>query len=277
MPTAIMRTGVGSTGTAGLAWIFMDSRTQSDTDAAAFITAASITDPTQVQAVYTLVGGLKALNLWTKMTTVYPFIGGSAASHAVNLKSPGTYTITWGTGISHTSNEVSGSGSSGSTGNTGLNPSAAGINPYSAHIAMYCRNITAGTTFDLYAYSSLTSAFGIYLNYTNTGATFRSGPDSGGANYKSPRAGFFCGSITAANYTFLLNRSTVMTRNLSTISGTVPNLPLHLFALNDAGALGSYSTRPCSFCSVGSGLTESEAISLSSLVQYVQSMLGRAV
>lgn len=43
-------------------------------DAAAFIAAAGITDTTQVDAVNTLVNGLQADGLWSKMKAVYPFV-----------------------------------------------------------------------------------------------------------------------------------------------------------------------------------------------------------
>jgi len=59
-----------------------------DADAQAFITAASITDPTQQSAVNQLVVDLKAASIWTKMSAVYPFVGGSATTHKFNLKDP---------------------------------------------------------------------------------------------------------------------------------------------------------------------------------------------
>jgi len=59
-----------------------------DADAQAFITAASITDPTQQSAVNQLVVDLKAASIWTKMKAVYPFVGGSASTHKWNLKDP---------------------------------------------------------------------------------------------------------------------------------------------------------------------------------------------
>lgn len=61
-----------------------------DTDAQAFITAAAITDTTQKSAVNTLVTDLKTANIWTKMKALYPFVGGTAASHRFNLKDPRT-------------------------------------------------------------------------------------------------------------------------------------------------------------------------------------------
>jgi hypothetical protein len=59
-----------------------------DTDAQSFITAASLTDTTQTNAVNDLVLDLKAAGLWTKISTLYPMVGGNATSHKFNLKDP---------------------------------------------------------------------------------------------------------------------------------------------------------------------------------------------
>lgn len=59
-----------------------------DPDADAFISAAGITDPTQQDAIQTLVTDLKADSLWTELIAVYPFVGGTASSHKYNLKDP---------------------------------------------------------------------------------------------------------------------------------------------------------------------------------------------
>jgi hypothetical protein len=59
-----------------------------DPDAQAFITAAAITNITQKNAINSLVIGLKADTLWTKMQVIYPFVGGTASAHKFNLKDP---------------------------------------------------------------------------------------------------------------------------------------------------------------------------------------------
>ena len=56
-----------------------------DTDAQAFITAASISDSTQQTAINTLVTDLKTYNIWSKMKALYPMVGGSASTHKWNL------------------------------------------------------------------------------------------------------------------------------------------------------------------------------------------------
>jgi hypothetical protein len=85
-----------------------------DTDAQAFITAAGITDSTQKTAINTLVVGLKADGIWTKMQAIYPFVGGSASTHKWNLKDPrdlnAAYRLTFNGGWTHNSNGITGNG-----------------------------------------------------------------------------------------------------------------------------------------------------------------------
>lgn len=62
-----------------------------DPDVQTYIDAAGITDVTQKEAVNTLVLGLKAGSLWSKIDLIMPILGGTEASHLTNLKGAGTW------------------------------------------------------------------------------------------------------------------------------------------------------------------------------------------
>jgi hypothetical protein len=85
-----------------------------DANAQAFITAANITDATQQTAINNLVVGLKADGLWTGMTAIYPFVGGTATTHKWNLKDPRdldvAYRLSFNGGWTHNSNGITGNG-----------------------------------------------------------------------------------------------------------------------------------------------------------------------
>lgn len=85
-----------------------------DADAQAFITAAAITDATQKSAIDTLVKGMKADGIWTKMKAIYPFVGGTASTHKWNLKDPrdlnAAYRLTFSGGWTHNANGITGNG-----------------------------------------------------------------------------------------------------------------------------------------------------------------------
>ena len=85
-----------------------------DTDAQAFITAAGITDSTQQNAVNQLVLDLKSYSLWTKMSAIYPFVGGTSTTHKFNLKDPRdldvAYRLAFFGGWTHNANGITGNG-----------------------------------------------------------------------------------------------------------------------------------------------------------------------
>jgi hypothetical protein len=63
----------------------------SDPDAQAFIAAAAITDPTQKVAIDTLIQSFKNTaptddSLWDQTHVAWPYVGGSATAHAINIK-----------------------------------------------------------------------------------------------------------------------------------------------------------------------------------------------
>jgi hypothetical protein len=57
---------------------FVNSPCCIDPDAVAFITAAGLTDPTQIAAIFALVASLKGQGLWNLIDAIYPLIGGTA-------------------------------------------------------------------------------------------------------------------------------------------------------------------------------------------------------
>src|SRR5690606_21266587 len=101
-----------------------------DSDAEAYFSAVAsaggtLSDP-QKDAINTFVVNTKADGTWAKQYAIYPLAGGTAASHAINLKSPGTYDITWNGSVTHNEDGIKSDGSTG-YGNTNFNPSSAGM------------------------------------------------------------------------------------------------------------------------------------------------------
>lgn len=93
-------------------FVFGGSYASIDSDAAAFIAAYSITDPTQKAAINTAVTSLKAGTLWGKGEVILPYVGGNATAHRGNLKTA-TNGVTWFGGITHNSSGVIFNGSTG--------------------------------------------------------------------------------------------------------------------------------------------------------------------
>lgn len=78
-----------------------------DLDANAFLTAASISDSTEKNAVNSLTIDLKAANIWTNMKAVYPFVGSTSTTQKWNLVNPldtnAAFRLTFSGGWTHSS------------------------------------------------------------------------------------------------------------------------------------------------------------------------------
>lgn len=251
------------------------SRTASDADASTFfaacVTAGTTLSAGQQAAIQLLVQGFKQTGLWTKMTAVYPFIGGTAGCHAINLKSPGTYNITW-TSVTHNSNGITGNGTS-AYGDTGLNTSSV-LSLNSTHLSFYSR--TGGS----FAYEEMASAssgtsFQLAAQWSN-GATYYA-QSSVQINTPAPGAlGLIATSRTSSTSTVNYNRSRKVVSS-NQVSVSLPNRNVFILAGNNSGTAINFSARNLAFSSIGSGLSDQDAINLSTLVQAYQSSLGRAV
>jgi hypothetical protein len=256
-----------------------------DSDAQAFFTAAGISDTGQKDAINTLVLGLKSNSIWTKMKAIYPFVGGSASAHAVNLKSPGTYNITWSGGITHDSNGVQGNGSTGK-GLTGLVPSSV-MTLDSTHVSVYSRTNSSADQCECGAWGGAANYMGMFVKYTNGGGyLYMNSPDG---TYPTPQiasgdnsssAAFYVGSrMSSSSGDGVLYRNGVAgTTGAGSNSGkSLPTVELSLLAVKASGTYTQYSARQVAFISIGSGLTSTDASNLYTLVQAYQTALGRQV
>ena len=245
----------------------------SDADAQAFITAASITDPTQISAIDQLVIDLKGYNIWTKMKAIYPICGGSASSHAVNLISPGTYDLTFSTGWTHASTGMT---PASAYANTNL-ATTGNVTQNSASMGFYNRTNTAtvGAHGLRNSLSSPTALFEIFERYTDNNFYCYLNDSGVFSGVNSDSRGFFQGSRTASN-AIRLNRNTSTFTGTSVSNGT-STLNVYIGASNFNNTATYYQNREISFFYIGSGLTNSEMQNYYTRVQAFNTALNRQV
>ena len=261
----------------GIAGIRGSSSNQSnqvslDTDAQAFITAASIIDTTQKNAVNDLVLALKASGLWAKMNALYPMVGGTSTSHSINLKTPGTYNLVFNGGWSHS---ITGAYSNGSNAYATTGVYLPSLN--STHISFYARmqligNFVMGSKRG----PAWSTSAGTYLRprgpsqaeYTvNTNA----GPH---AVNNSNSQGLFIATRTTSTSSALFIRG-VKNSNSST-STSAPITDILLGAAYTQTSV-NYGQQECAFASIGVGLTDVDVSNFHNTVQAFQTTLGRQV
>jgi len=249
----------------------------SDTDAQAFITAAGITDNTQINAINTLVTDLKSAGVWTKMKALYPFVGGSAASHKWNLKDPrdldAAFRLTFTGGWNHNSLGVVPNGTNTYV-DTKLNPTG-NLTLNSAHISAYINDTGTGALIG----SDQTYRFWISPYYGSGPVRSSIFLNESVYNYfnASTNKGLWLGSRINSSTAKLYNNSSVyLNSNFQSVA--LENGKIFIAArATGASSADLYFNKPISFSSIGDGLTDTEVANFYTAIQAFQTTLGRAV
>ena len=259
-----------------------------DLDATAFITAAGITDTTQISALNTLVNDLKTYGLWTKMKALYPFVGGSATSHKFNLKDPrnldAAYRLVFNGGWTHTSNGALPNGTTGYA-DTFFIPSASLTNN-SSHLSYYSRTnrglrnaYTIGSCQGAPTHNNMDLRF--YQNFGNkTSSAQYDGWD--GLDYAgytpTTTSCFAIASKTNVNLNKIYENGILKGTNIYTSTKSLPNVRV-LIGAESSGTTGvsGYDILESAFATIGDGLSDTDASNFYISVQKFQTTLGRHV
>ena len=241
-----------------------------DADAQAFITAAAITDVTQQNAINTLVVDLKGYSIWTKMKAIYPIVGGVASSHAVNLKTPGTFNLSFAVGWTHSSTGMTPNGATWASTNFVVSTEMTSLN---ASFGIYSR--TNNTTGTQVMGAFVNPASRCWVNLTNGNIQIA---DSTVITYTAnPSTGLFMSRRDSA----IFNQSYKNGISLGSSSGIFSAIPysFYLGAVNSNGSPTLYSVHQIAFAFLGgnAALTHTDSANLYTALQAYQTTLSRQV
>lgn len=250
-----------------------------DGDAAAFITAASITDATQKSAINTLVSDLKTNSLWTKMRAIYPFVGGSAASHKYNLKNPldtdAAFRLTMNGGLTHDANGVTGNGSTGYMDTHFKDSDFNGQND--AGVAVYCRNNFSDGSFALYG--AIDSSFtGLrFLPKLSSTAYFSVFASTGSGQSNTDTSGIWIHTRTGASADKMYrNGSSFKTNNLTSgTNTTTANILILAIDYNNGALKYQQSAANIAFFAFVDGLSDGDKVTLNTIISDFNTTLSR--
>lgn len=253
------------------------SVSRGDSDAQAFITAAGITDNTQKTAITQLVTDLKTNSLWTKFYAFYPFVGGTASAHKFNLKDPrdldAAYRLTFAGGGTHSSLGYVGNGTSGYA-NTFITPNGL-ITQNNLHISYYSQTAGTGTADDIGVFQSGKAPIEIYMRYNTTSSLLYLNASAGNSPTTTGRK-YTVASRTNGT-TISSTNNGVSTSVSSNSASSLCTVPIFIHSLNNNGTPLGYSSRTASTITIGVGLTDAEAQSLSTIVNTYNTTLSRNV
>jgi hypothetical protein len=245
-----------------------------DPDAQAFITAAAITDPTQQSAINQLVVDLKGYSIWSKMSAIYPFCGGSASSHKFNLKDPrdldAAFRLVFSGGVTHSSTGATFNGTNGFA-DTKLASNGV-LAQNSTHFSAYSRtNNQSGGYIVANGNANASGECKIFTRWFDNNCysgvnTFGQVPT---ANSDS-RGYFIVNRISATQHSVVI-RGTKTDFNTNS-SGLNTNTFRICSAISTA-----YDNKEVAFASIGDGLSNTELSNLNTAVQAFQTTLGRSI
>ena len=250
-----------------------------DNDAINFLNATGLYGQQPVtNAINTLVTDLKGYGIWNKMYLSYPFVGGTASTHKVNLINTGSYELFFTGSWVHNSNGVTGNGTNTFTTSSFL---FEGVTNFGSDgsIGVYSRtNSTGGYDFGR---GGPGDQVAILLKYVD-GKYYLGLPVSGTTavtNTNSTGSYSISISADASGTKYSYKNGTQVYQSTGTGTFTATGQP----SLGAARTVGGpaeaedFSTRNYAWAFIGKALTTQNHVDLNTAIQKFQTTLGRAV
>jgi hypothetical protein len=245
------------------------------TRTAAFATATGITDTTILNALNTFDTGLISNGLATKMKALYPFVGGTSNTHKFNFMDArdvdAAFRLAFNGGWVHSSTGALPNGTNGYA-DTNFKPSNSTYTNFGWGFYLTTNSVGVYNEFGfwapgqvVYGYPNLDGSF--YIKY--------GGGDLDGS-----------GGNTIGFHSYNQSSNQMKRFKNGILTHTFPNVPSNLSlanvsyfiaARNNSGTGGQFSNRSRTFQYISDGLTDSEATTLYTLVQSMQTNLSRQV
>ncbi len=246
----------------------------SDLNAKQFMYASGISNNQIKDAIYRLCIDLKMAGIFAKCTAIFPFVGGTATAHVVNLINP-TLNGTFLGGMGHSANGIQGNGTNAYM-NTGVLGSA--LPQDNNHLSLYIRTNAQDTN----AYDIGTAVSGTRV----LGFRSRKGDDNidaynnnlvimNGLNTISQRLQLY--QRTASNASAYY-RDNILINSSSAASNGTSAFNIFICTTNVSGTpQASYTTRQYAYASMGQSFTMQERTDYNTIINNFQTQLGRNV
>jgi hypothetical protein len=257
--------------------------TQANTYLSAVVAAGGTVDSTMSAATRTLFQSIWSNGLNTNMIMMYPFIGGTAASHAVQAMSPGTYNLSF---LGGWTQNVSGATPNGTNAyaNIPIAPVSLPFTLSGSSIGTYCGTDDVGNKAAIGCTGSNGGALNLYPAINNpTKQMATTYWNSGVAAYSITTIPDTLGLMSLAKsgststIQFYRRGSLVSSQTHNAVA--LPNVSIYLGANNQQGNFpNQYSTYRHQFTYFFTGtMSESQMTTLNSIIQTYQTSLGRNV
>jgi hypothetical protein len=258
-----------------------------DADAAAFLTAAGITDATITNAINRLVLNYKGLgdlnssvDLWTGSSAIYPMVGGTASSHKFNLKDSrdvdAAFRVLFSGGWTHSANGSLPNGINAYA-DSFFQPNLLGQN--SARYGYYSRTQYNTTLQVEIGCFNATNTSGVTVGATTATLQFgrvNEGVGSSMSAANTTTLGWFMSNRRASNIENIWKNKTKQQE--VTNASIAPNAINVQFACqNNNGVQTLFSSKQMAFGVIGQGLSDANQNIEYDIIQQFQTDLSRQV
>lgn len=246
-----------------------------------FITAAGITNATQIAAIRTYVTAMVSSQLWSMFRAIYLFVGGTATAHKFNLKDPrdldAAFRLTFNGTPTHDANGVTWNATA--WGDTHILPiGSAIIRAQQQTLTYYSRNTPTISGGDMGMRSG--NPLNLFINFVPNGR-FDEVSEAGGSAHTPiayPGTGMF--TISRVNNfsqkIFCINGAVNATETTSVNPGNT-FFNMWIGGVNNNGVNTWGNNRNCAFGAFGYGLSPTQEAAHYALVQAFETALGRQV
>jgi len=248
-----------------------------DPDAQAYITrvtnAGGTLTSAQETAIEDLFTTLKSDGIYSKLGMMHLYVGGNAASHALNALGDTSFDITWNGGLTHTTAGGTVANGTNGYGDTGFNPqteigTAVG---QPRHIAVYTA-LNTNNGIEMGAYDGGGSIRDFQAARLLNQPYFRLGNTGSMTGFGTRINSFNVVNRTGTTYQEVYARGSLATTNTQTDTSQPPNVNYYVARANGANF---YSDKALMFTSAGDVLTPTDQINFEDAVQTFQTALGR--
>lgn len=240
----------------------------------AFATATGITDVTILNALNTFDLGLISNGLDSKIKVLNPFVGGTSTTNSYNFMNTSQYQLTWYGGWSYNSTGVTPNGTTGYA-DTGFKPITHGsLTANNNHIGIYSRTSTASNYYNAGSETSpAQNALNIWVRRTDNTSGYDSGTYTANRNVFSniDGKGYYLGKVNS-DLTSKFYKNGVLKNTISITNMSLTDVNIYLGSTNPVNL---YTNQEISLFHCGTGLTDTDATNLNTLVQSFITALGR--
>jgi hypothetical protein len=256
-----------------------------DSDAAAYLGRVLLSggtlSPTISAATNTFFTTLKSTGVYTRLKAMYPFVGGTAASHAINALTSSQYTITWFGGMSHGVSGATGNGSN-AYGRTGYLNGSWSANSISHGFYQLTENTPLQSAECIMGGFQSAPFVQTHTNLNPNRWAIRNGPDLPGAITSANTGnidGFYINNRNSSTNYGLYRCNNLVVSASSTYTPGPGTVEQFLFVLSVANAPfnTTYANQTLSFAFIADGLTTLQMTDLYNAVQTYQTSLSRSV